>query len=74
MLSPAPVMQPVNSHPPDLLEVLSSMCQLSQPYPPQPIARWILEEGQVLGVLIASFSSPLCRDHLNVDAPYQTFG
>ncbi|MEM9804684.1 MAG: hypothetical protein AAF959_05345 [Cyanobacteria bacterium P01_D01_bin.56] len=41
--------------PPHVIEVQSSMCQIFQPQQPQPIARWILEEGQVLGVLIATF-------------------
>ncbi len=29
------------------------MCQISQPQKVQPIARWILEEGELLGVLVA---------------------
>lgn len=58
MLSIATDMQPTVSHSPDVLEVQASMCQMSQPHPTQPIARWIMEEGQLLGVLIASFSSP----------------
>ena len=44
---------PLNSHPPHILEVQSSMCQISQPQKVQPIARWILEEGELLGVLVA---------------------
>ena len=61
MLSPISVIQPTHSHPPDVMEVLSSMCQTAQPAAPQPIARWILEEGQLLGVLVASLPSPLSR-------------
>lgn len=57
MLATIPVIKPANSHPPDVMEVLSSMCQTAQPEAPQPIARWILEEGQLLGVLVASFPS-----------------
>ena len=61
MLSTDSVIQPANSHPPDVIETLSSMCQIAQPEAPQPIARWILEEGQLLGVLVASVpSSPFC--------------
>lgn len=59
MLSNRPMIQPVSSHSPDVLEVLSSMCQVAQPMPPQPVARWIVEEGQLLGVLVASLPSPL---------------
>ena len=59
MLSNLPINQPANTHPPDVIEVLSSMCQAAQPEAVQPIARWILEEGQLLGVLIASLPSPL---------------
>ncbi|MEM7065031.1 MAG: hypothetical protein AAF572_17965 [Cyanobacteria bacterium P01_B01_bin.77] len=51
--------QPAHSYPPDVLEIQASMCQVAQPGIPQPIARWILEEGQLLGVLVASFPSPL---------------
>ncbi|MEM9808927.1 MAG: hypothetical protein AAF959_27045 [Cyanobacteria bacterium P01_D01_bin.56] len=38
------------------LEVRLSMCQAPPPQSLQPVARWILEEGQLLGVLVASFS------------------
>lgn len=44
----------LQNHPPHVIEMQSSMCQIFQPQQPQPIARWILEEGQVLGVLIAT--------------------
>ncbi|MGD1854189.1 MAG: hypothetical protein ACFB2W_08040 [Leptolyngbyaceae cyanobacterium] len=50
-----------NHYPPDVIEVQTSMCQAPQPSFPQPVARWILEEGQLLGVLVASFSSPFSR-------------
>ncbi|EKV02813.1 hypothetical protein Lepto7375DRAFT_5075 [Leptolyngbya sp. PCC 7375] len=62
MRSTFPVIKPANSHPPDVVEILSSMCHVAQPEAPQPIARWILEEGQLLGVLVASFPSPWVRD------------
>ncbi|MBE9066849.1 hypothetical protein IQ260_09305 [Leptolyngbya cf. ectocarpi LEGE 11479] len=48
-----------HNSPPDVIEIQASMCQAAQPGTPQPIARWILEEGQLLGVLVASFPSPL---------------
>ncbi len=51
--------KPLNTHPPDVLETLSSMCQAAQYLSPQPVARWIMEEGQLLGVLVASFPSTL---------------
>lgn len=51
--------QPAHHSSPDVIEIQSSMCQAAQLEMPQPIARWILEEGQLLGVLVASFPSPL---------------
>lgn len=68
MLATVSVNQPVNitnSYPPDVLEIQASMCQAAQLVSPQPIARWILEEGQLLGVLVASFPSPLLRNIAN---------
>ncbi|NEQ48798.1 MAG: hypothetical protein F6K11_01515 [Leptolyngbya sp. SIO3F4] len=61
MLPAGPVTKTYNLHPPNVLEVQTSMCQAPQPNPPQPIARWIVEEGQLLGVLIASFPSSLSQ-------------
>ncbi|MEM7793518.1 MAG: hypothetical protein AAF579_03580 [Cyanobacteria bacterium P01_C01_bin.118] len=55
------VTQTFNSHPPHVIETQTSMCQASQFESPQPIARWILEEGQLLGVLVASFSDSALR-------------
>ena len=51
--------QSFSSHPPNVVEVQSSMCQAAQISMTQPIARWIVEEGQLLGVLVASFPSPM---------------
>ncbi|MBX2864207.1 MAG: hypothetical protein KTR27_11685 [Leptolyngbyaceae cyanobacterium MAG.088] len=58
MLSTIPVIQSTTSYAPEVMDVLSSMCQAAQPQTPQPIARWIMEEGQLLGVLVASLPSP----------------
>ena len=54
MLSTACAVVIEASHPPHVLEIQSSMCQIAQTDSPEPIARWILEEGQLLGVLVAS--------------------
>lgn len=59
MFPSVPITKTLNNHPPDVLEVQASMCQAAQLGTPQPIARWILEEGQLLGVLVASFPSPV---------------
>ena len=62
MLPAVPDAKTCNSHPPDVIEVQTSMCQVSQPGNPQPVARWILEEGQLIGVLVASFPAPLFQN------------
>lgn len=59
MASDACASQSFSSHPPHVVEVQSSMCQSAQIPMSHPIARWILEEGQLLGVLVASFPAPL---------------
>ncbi|MBT9313270.1 hypothetical protein [Leptothoe kymatousa] len=55
------VIRTFNSQPPEAIEIQSSMCPVCQPHQLQPIARWILEDGQLQGVLIASCPSPLVR-------------
>lgn len=62
MLPAVTLSPPTYSYSPDVIEVETSMCQAAQPGRPRPIARWILEEGQLLGVLVASFPSPLLRN------------
>ena len=59
MFANVPMIKSDNSHSPDVIDVLSSMCQAAQPGTPQPIARWIMEEGQLLGVLVVSLPVPL---------------
>lgn len=59
MLPAVPINKAFNNHPLDVIELQASMCHAVQPGTPRPIARWILEEGQLLGVLVASFPSPL---------------
>ncbi|MEM6253849.1 MAG: hypothetical protein AAF821_13100 [Cyanobacteria bacterium P01_D01_bin.156] len=58
MLTPNSMADHFNHHPPNVMEVQSSMCHIFQPQKPLPIARWILEEGQLLGVLIAKSPAP----------------
>lgn len=62
-MPPAVTLSPsAYSYSPDVIEVETSMCQAAQPGRLQPVARWILEEGQLLGVFVASFPSPLLRN------------
>lgn len=52
-----------NDCPPNIVEMQYSMSHIYQPQAIQPIARWILEEGQLLGVLVLSTSSSLWNNH-----------
>lgn len=54
MLSAIYVVTTESGYPPHVLELQASMCQIAQVETPDPIACWILEEGQLLGVLVAS--------------------
>lgn len=52
-----------NNFPPNVVEMQYSMSHIYQPQVVHPITRWILEEGQLLGVLVVSTPSGLLNNH-----------